>query len=270
MNLSSNEQYNVKRPFDHQEKAEEVEISEKKVFFNSKMDSNQDTHLKELDTKEDLFLNKFIKVTSSNSIAFSSSNENSLQNMPFINKKKEEREKIEINYEDMELENRDDLDIKEENNENGNPEVKKEIKKMIIIQRKDNIEIEKQTPNKKEEDKEKKTESEEKKEDEVKEEEEEEEEDDEKEEKEVKEEKEKEKKEDVVDEKKEEDKEEKREEIEEKIENKNENEEEKDTKDKNEEENNEEEEKKDDIEIIDDNYDKNYYYKNDYNNYLIL
>jgi hypothetical protein len=93
INFSSNDQYKVPRPYEYIEKTEKTEeISEKIVFFNSKMDSNQETHLKELDTKEDLFLNKFMKVTSSNSIGFSSSNENSLQNMPFVNSKKEEKE----------------------------------------------------------------------------------------------------------------------------------------------------------------------------------
>ena len=158
INFSSNDQYKVKRPnYEYPEKKEKEEMSEKKVFYNSKMDATKESNLKELDTKDDLFLNKFVKVTSSQSIGFSSSNENSLQNMPFINsqKKKKDKEKIEINYEDMEIENRDDInsiedDNEDKNNTNEKVEVKTEVKKMIIIQRNDNIEIDKQTPNKNE------------------------------------------------------------------------------------------------------------------------
>ena len=71
--------------------------------------------------------------------------------MPFVNSKKEEKEKekkIEIDYGDMEVENRN-LKNKDENQEKT--EKKNEVKKMIIIQRKDNILFEKQTPNIKEE-----------------------------------------------------------------------------------------------------------------------
>ena len=55
----------------------------------------------------------------------------------------------------MEIENRDDINIIEEDNEDKNNtnekvEVKIEVKKMIIIQRNDNIEIDNPTPNKKE------------------------------------------------------------------------------------------------------------------------
>ena len=119
INFSSNEQFKVTRPYDFVEKTEKIEeFAEKKVFFNSKIDLNKESNLKELDTKEDLFLNKFIKATSSTSLNFSSSNENSLQNMPFVNSKKEKKEKeIEINYRDMEVENRNDLEINKENKE---------------------------------------------------------------------------------------------------------------------------------------------------------
>ena len=150
INFSSNEQYKVTRPYEFVEKTEKTEeFVEKRVFFNSKIDLNKEENLKELDTKEDLFLNKFIKATSSNSLGFSSSNENSLQNMPFVNSKKEKKEKkekeIEINYGDMEVENRNDLDLNKEKNENKNG-----FKKMIIIQRKDNFEFSKKIVEKKE------------------------------------------------------------------------------------------------------------------------
>ena len=150
INFSSNEQFKVTRPYDFVEKTEKIEeFAEKKVFFNSKIDLNKESNLKELDTKEDLFLNKFIKATSSTSLNFSSSNENSLQNMPFVNSKKEKKEKeIEINYRDMEVENRNDLEINKENNEKN--ENKNSFKKMIIIQRKDNFEFPKKTIEKKE------------------------------------------------------------------------------------------------------------------------
>ena len=156
INFSSNEQYKVTRPYEFVEKTEKTEeFVEKRVFFNSKIDLNKEENLKELDTKEDLFLNKFIKATSSNSLGFSSSNENSLQNMPFVNSKKEKKEKeIEINYGDMEVENRNDLDLNKEKNENKNG-----FKKMIIIQRKDNFEFPKKNVEKKEVDETKKEEN---------------------------------------------------------------------------------------------------------------
>ena len=120
------------------------------MFFNSKMDKNKDENLKDLDTKNDLFLNKFMKVASSNSVGFNSSNENSLQNMPFVQKQQQKEdeknngEKIEINYEDMEIESRNNNIDENNNNNEEKVEKPKEVKKMIIIQRKDNIQIEKE------------------------------------------------------------------------------------------------------------------------------
>lgn len=75
-------------------KKEEAEPETGKIqFFNSKLDVNKESNLKELDTKEDLFLNKFMKVTSKSSLGFSSSKENSMQNMPRIENQKEEKDK---------------------------------------------------------------------------------------------------------------------------------------------------------------------------------
>ena len=112
INLSSNDQYKVKRPYNYQEKKEEEPEpeTEKVTFFNSKLDLNKEnSNLKELDTKEDLFLNKFMTATNNTSLGFSSSKENSMQNIPPI--KQDKDKKIKINYEDMEVENRDDFEI---------------------------------------------------------------------------------------------------------------------------------------------------------------
>ena len=131
INLSSNDQYKVKRPYNYQEKKEEEPEpeTEKVTFFNSKLDLNKEnSNLKELDTKEDLFLNKFMKATNNTSLGFSSSKENSMQNIPPI--KQDKDKKIKINYEDMEVENRDDFEINDDKKEkNKTEEITQEVKK---------------------------------------------------------------------------------------------------------------------------------------------
>ena len=84
------------------------------MFYNSKIDNNKEGNLKNLDTKDDLFLGKFMKYTSNGSIGFNSSNENSLQNMPYVQKRVE----IEIGYQG-----------EEKNDNNNNNQETKEVEK---------------------------------------------------------------------------------------------------------------------------------------------
>ena len=89
INKSSNEQYSLKRPYDYKPKEkkennEKEENSSKQMFFNSKISNNKEDHLKALDSTDDLFIGKYMKYTSGPIPGFNSSNENSLQNMPYI------------------------------------------------------------------------------------------------------------------------------------------------------------------------------------------
>ena len=101
----------MRKPYDYkykekkeekEEKVEEIKKennSLKQMFFNSKIDNNKEGNLKELDSTDDLFIGKYMKYTSSPSLGFNSSNENSLQNMPYVpqkqRKEEEEEEKVE-------------------------------------------------------------------------------------------------------------------------------------------------------------------------------
>jgi len=80
------------------------------LFYNSKIDNSKEENLKNLDSKEDLFIGKFMKYTSSSSIGFNSSNENSLKNLPFVQNTQQNnninKEEENINNDDRE-ENKD-------------------------------------------------------------------------------------------------------------------------------------------------------------------
>ena len=118
INFSNNDQYSVKRPYNYigkenkekDESNEKTDNSSKKLFYNSKIDNSKEENLKNLDTKEDLFIGKFMKYTSSSSIGFNSSNENSLKNLPFVQNTQQNnninKEEENINNDDRE-ENKD-------------------------------------------------------------------------------------------------------------------------------------------------------------------
>lgn len=133
------------------------------MFYNSKIDNSKEENLKNLDTKEDLFIGKFMKYTSSSSIGFNSSNENSLKNLPFVQNTQQNnninKEEENINNDDREenkeihqnnIKNTDEIDtenkdkekdlnfneksVKEEeekNNNEGNKHIKEEQKEKI-------------------------------------------------------------------------------------------------------------------------------------------
>ena len=192
INFSSNDQYTVRRPYDYKykEKNEEnKESSTKQMFFNSKIDNNsKEGNLKELDSSNDLFIGKYMKYTSAPNLDFNSSNENSLQNIPYVEniEKKVEKDNykdnniiektndLHIEETNIDIENKkNETNIKEddENNEKEEKELDEENNINEEGDNKEKIKVNKEEENKEEDNKEKENKEEENKEEENKEEE---------------------------------------------------------------------------------------------------
>ena len=128
-----------------EEKVENVENFEKEnnsqkfMFYNSKIDKNKEGNLKELDSTDDLFIGKYMKYTSAPSLGFNSSNENSLQNMPYVSKKQREEEKVEEEQEEKNEEN-----LGDDNNQKNIIVKETQIKIEETIAKKEDININKE------------------------------------------------------------------------------------------------------------------------------
>ena len=96
-NLVNKEQFRVKKYNYEYHKNPKNEDGEKKRFFNSKMDNSKE-NLKDLDSKGDLFLEKYKKAISNEHMAFGfSSNENSTQNTPQVKNNNDVEKKETLN-----------------------------------------------------------------------------------------------------------------------------------------------------------------------------
>ena len=95
--LSNKEQFRVKKYNYEYHKNPKNEDGEKKRFFNSKMDNSKE-NLKDLDSKGDLFFEKYKKAISNEHMAFGfSSNENSTQNTPQVKNNNDVEKKETLN-----------------------------------------------------------------------------------------------------------------------------------------------------------------------------
>jgi hypothetical protein len=95
--LSNKEQFRVKKYNYEYHKNPKNEDGEKKRFFNSKMDNSKE-NLKDLDSKGDLFLEKYKKAISNEHMAFGfSSSENSTQNTPQVKNNNDVEKKETLN-----------------------------------------------------------------------------------------------------------------------------------------------------------------------------